>query len=127
MTTAQIVLYLLLMVVAVFYLRKLILGRGIQQYDASSASTELAERHDVLFLDVRSAAERSRNKIPGSVHIPLQELKGRIPELERHRNKEIICYCASGSRSLSAAFLLKRNGYRTANLAGGISSWKLGV
>jgi len=74
-------------------------------------------------LDVRTARERSYRSIPGSLHIPLHELNARMKELERYRSKEIICYCASGSRSISAALRLKKAGFNVANLEGGLATW----
>jgi rhodanese-related sulfurtransferase len=73
--------------------------------------------------DVRSATERSEQLIRGSVHIPLQELSRRLGELEMFRNNEIIWYCRSGNRSLSAAATLRKHGFKSGNLQGGIVEW----
>lgn len=76
-----------------------------------------------VLLDVRTNAERERKSIKGSLHIPLHELGRRMEELEKHKSKEIICYCQSGSRSFSAAARLKKFGFTVANMNGGISEW----
>ena len=44
-------------------------------------------------------------------------------ELEKYKNKEIICYCRSGNRSLNSASLLKKHGFNSANMKGGIVTW----
>jgi rhodanese-related sulfurtransferase len=77
----------------------------------------------VILLDVRNEKERSEQNIKGSVNIPLQEISSRQNELNKFKDKEIVCYCATGSRSLSAASRLKRNGFKTANLKGGMLQW----
>jgi len=78
---------------------------------------------NVILLDVRNNSERSGQNIKDSVHIPLKELSSRSNELVKFQDKEIVCYCATGSRSLSAASRLKRNGFKTANLKGGMLQW----
>ncbi len=76
-----------------------------------------------MLLDVRTLNERQSRSIPSSIHIPLHELFSRMKELEKHRSKEIICYCASGNRSVSAGIKLKKAGFTVGNLKGGIASW----
>jgi rhodanese-related sulfurtransferase len=112
------------LLVAFVVLRGRLLARGVAQYTAADIARKKKEGEEFLLLDVRTAAERSARSIPGSKHIPLQELPSRLGELAASRGGEIVCYCASGARSASAAKLLKDNGYRSANLAGGIMSWR---
>jgi rhodanese-related sulfurtransferase len=45
-------------------------------------------------------------------------------DIRKFKDKEIICYCRSGNRSLSAAILLQKKGINAANLIGGITAWK---
>jgi NADPH-dependent 2,4-dienoyl-CoA reductase/sulfur reductase-like enzyme/rhodanese-related sulfurtransferase len=75
-----------------------------------------------LLLDVRSKAERAAGFIPGSVHIPLNELRQRIGELPG--NREIIAYCASGLRSYVAARFLAQLGFQVTNLSGAYRTWR---
>lgn len=76
-----------------------------------------------VLIDVRNEWERKNNHIKNSIHIPLNEINARIDELNSMRNKTIICYCQSGSRSLSAATKLKKLGFKSANMKGGIVEW----
>lgn len=62
-----------------------------------------------LILDVRTRAEYSGGHVAGSLNIPLNELPGRIKELDRSR--PILACCASGARSASAKELLDRAGF----------------
>jgi rhodanese-related sulfurtransferase len=109
--------------IAFLGIRSMLRMRSIKQYRPSGLSAHSGKDSSFILLDVRTDAERNEGCIPGSIHIPLQVIRGRTGELERYRNREIICYCRSGSRSMSAALLLKKEGYRVANLRGGISEW----
>jgi NADPH-dependent 2,4-dienoyl-CoA reductase/sulfur reductase-like enzyme/rhodanese-related sulfurtransferase len=75
-----------------------------------------------VILDVRDAKERAAGAIPGSLHIPLAELRARISELPRE--KEILAHCASGQRSYNACRLLVQLGFRCRNLTGSFKTWK---
>ncbi len=75
-----------------------------------------------LLLDVRRFDERAQGFIPGSVHIPLDELRQRLSELPRDR--EIIAYCHSGQRSYIATRILSYHGFRVRNLTGSYRTWQ---
>ncbi|WP_309569859.1 rhodanese-like domain-containing protein [Deinococcus sp.] len=75
-----------------------------------------------VLLDVRSAAERKALFIPGSMHIPLNELPGRLGTLPK--GKTIVCQCASGARSAQALRILTDASIDARNLGGGIAAWR---
>ena len=75
-----------------------------------------------ILLDVRSVEERAASSIPGSLHIPLDELRGRLDELDR--SKPIVIHCFSGQRSYFAYRMLALKGFTVRNLTGGIRSWQ---
>ena len=75
-----------------------------------------------LLLDVRRPDERAHGFIPGSMHIPLDELRQRLNELPRDR--EIIAYCESGQRSYNAARILSQHGFQATNLSGGYTTFR---
>lgn len=74
-----------------------------------------------VLLDVRRADERAKGFIPGSIHIPLDELRGRLGELPRDR--EIIVACHTGQRSYFASRVLAQNGFHVRNLTGAWRTW----
>jgi rhodanese-related sulfurtransferase len=121
MSPDQIFLYAVLGVMILFYIRKQLMARSLNNYSGAEAQEKV--RNGSILLDVRTATERSSRSIPKSIHIPLHELSSRMKELEKYRGKEIICYCASGSRSVSAGIKLKKAGFTAGNLTGGIASW----
>lgn len=94
-----------------------------KDYVSPSEGLNIYNNQTHLFLDVRTKDENSDNAIPNSLLIPLQDLNDRINELENYKNKSIIVYCASGSRSANATTFLRRFGFKAQNLEGGMFSW----
>ena len=79
-----------------------------------------------VLLDVREPEEVAIVRLPGSIHIPMGEVSGRLHELDP--DKEIIVYCHHGVRSLRVAqFLAQRDFSHVVNLTGGIDAWALEV
>jgi NADPH-dependent 2,4-dienoyl-CoA reductase/sulfur reductase-like enzyme/rhodanese-related sulfurtransferase len=74
-----------------------------------------------VLLDVRTQVEREAGCIPGSIHIPLEELRNRLSELPQ--DKEIVAYCRSGQRSYYACRILTQQGYKARNLSGSYLTW----
>ncbi|HTU46743.1 MAG TPA: rhodanese-like domain-containing protein [Bryobacteraceae bacterium] len=73
-------------------------------------------------LDVRRPAEWKQGRIPGAVHIPLDDLRRRIAELDGTRT--VAVYCKSGYRSSIACSLLQAAGFqRVLNIQGGFDAW----
>lgn len=70
-----------------------------------------------ILLDTRTATEYTASHIDGSVHIPVDELRDRLEELDRH--KPIYVLCQSGLRSYLACRILMQHGYDCYNLSGG--------
>jgi rhodanese-related sulfurtransferase len=88
-------------------------------------ATELLNHEDAITLDVRESAEYEQGHILNALHIPRSLLADRLKELDKHRGKTIIVYCATGNRSVAAGRMLKANGHdKVYNLAGGIHAWK---
>jgi len=76
------------------------------------------------FIDVRSPMEFAGEWIEGSWNIPLPELEDRIHELEKAQSPLVIL-CRTGNRSLMAAQVLQRRGYKDFRiLDGGVTAWR---
>jgi rhodanese-related sulfurtransferase len=73
-------------------------------------------KNGALFIDVRSVAEGTSGRAPGSINIPLPELSARMGELPK--DSDIVLCCASGSRSDMAKLLLKTKGFDKFHKAG---------
>lgn len=72
---------------------------------------------DVTVLDVRTDAEYGNVHIDGPMHIPLDDLRERMDEMDR--SKPVYVMCHSGLRSYIATRILMQNGFDCYNLAGG--------
>ena len=123
MNPGQIILYLFIALALYLLLKRIWLAKTIKHYTPKDAFEKLRNSRGVMLLDVRTLKERKAQSIKKSVHIPLAEISFRVDELNKFRNQEIICYCKTGIQSLSAASKLKRNGFNSANLKGGIVQW----
>ncbi|REJ04974.1 CoA-disulfide reductase [Microbacterium bovistercoris] len=81
-----------------------------------------AQAAGAILIDVRSAAEYDAGSIPGSVHIPVDDLRtADLPE------GDLIVHCQVGQRGHTAARLLAQRGRRVRNLDGGYLTWSAGV
>jgi rhodanese-related sulfurtransferase len=113
----------------------LFLAAGAGCSRAAEASTiapaEAAQRvadGKAVLIDVREPKEWAETGVatPATL-LPLSDLNGDRKQwkefLEKNRDKELILYCRSGSRSGRAAKLLAEEGYRTLN-AGGFQDWQ---
>ncbi|GGR69260.1 sulfurtransferase [Deinococcus seoulensis] len=103
------------------FIRKLLSGAAGPE-SVSPAEAQALIRQGAVLLDVRSAGERRAAHIPGSLHIPLDQLPGRLSNLPA--GKTVVCQCASGNRSAQAARLLADAGIDSRNLRGGIGAWR---
>lgn len=84
-----------------------------------------AERRPIL-LDVREPDEFRLAHIPGSLHIPMQDVPRRLAELDPAA--EIVVICHHGMRSAQVAGFLEGRGFSdVSNLTGGIDGWSVQV
>ena len=77
----------------------------------------LRERKDVILLDTRTPFEYMRGHAEDFIHIPLDDLRERLGELDK--SKKIYVMCQSGLRSYLATRILTQNGFDAYNFAGG--------
>jgi len=91
-------------------------------------AAQLAERiqkgKPMQIIDVREDWEREIARIPGDVHIPMNDLRERLGEVKAPDGGEIVIYCHGGVRSMMVACFLEQSGIPGAlSLAGGIDAW----
>jgi len=80
---------------------------------------KLKEKEYTL-LDVRTKYEFEEGHIAGAINIPVDDLRGRLNELDK--NKTIVEYCRVGLRGYIADRLLTQNGFKVYNVTGGYLS-----
>jgi rhodanese-related sulfurtransferase len=120
-----------------------------------TSALELCKLGLATMIDIRQSFEiEMKGAIPGTVHIPLFEVKrmlghtltedeqdildagtpkdmdahsffGTINKLANGRDQLLLCICNSGRRSLTSASMLRELGYPKAlSVAGGFQAWK---
>lgn len=95
----------------------------ITEWTPQQLAEELKRGADerLLLVDVREPHEWAAGRLPGSVHIPLGTLGGRLGEIPAELTPVFIC--AAGGRSMAACRLLASTGRDAINLAGGVMTW----
>lgn len=100
----------------------------VENIDLNRLADMQQREKELLVLDVREESEFAAGRIPGAYLVPRGILEGaadlqykkRDPILSEARQRPIVCYCASGGRSMMAAATLKAMGFETVyNLGGG--------
>ncbi|MEM6550516.1 MAG: rhodanese-like domain-containing protein [Planctomycetota bacterium] len=92
---------------------------------------------EAVLLDVRTAEELAVSAIAGAVHVPMDEVPGRLQEIEAlaDTGKTIVTLCHHGMRSLNTVVWLRGQGVEVdgqgeegiVSMAGGIDRWSLEV
>jgi rhodanese-related sulfurtransferase len=93
--------------------------------DSDYTANEVAEllvEAQVQLIDVRETGEYRAGRIAGARHIPLAQLPAEVAELDRER--PIVFYCRSGSRSAMATEAFRGAGFDAHNMAGGLLDWE---
>lgn len=86
---------------------------------------DIYKKGQAVFLDVRESEEYEEGVIKGAVRVPRGVLELQIERILPQRNREIVVYCAGGTRSVLAAKSLKDMGYDSvASMAGGFIVWE---
>ena len=90
---------------------------------------EVAHYHEVdrlveegaLLIDVRNPHERDNGYIPGSINIPLEQLRERLDEIPK--DQKVYVSCQVGLRGYLACQILNLNGYQAVNVSGGYKTY----
>lgn len=116
------VLYWIAMVGLVFWFAysKGWIYANFESIDAKKALYLLENDDNVTLLDVRTIEEYKSGHLPDATLIPVQSLSDNLGMLKQDKNKKIIVYCRTGSRSVSASRILEENGFTPLNVKGGI-------
>ena len=96
----------------------------MKEISSEELNNILKSNGQVFILDVREPMEIGYGAIPTSHLIPMNQIENRLEEIPK--NKKVVVYCRSGSRSSEVVSQLKRKGYSDIfNLKGGILKWGL--
>ena len=97
-------------------------GPSVPKLTALELNEKLKFGKHPLVIDVRQPDEFRGSHIVGAKLIPLNNLRKHAKELPKGR--EIVCVCATGSRSRVAARFLLKEGFTVFDMQGGMTAWK---
>ncbi|CAM2950658.1 rhodanese-like domain-containing protein [Legionella worsleiensis] len=98
----------------------------INTVDVHELKNKMDTQSNICLIDVREHDERNDIRIPGTLHIPKDEIASRIADSVSDKSKPIYLHCRSGVRSLYAAQCLLDLGYQEVySVNGGIMDWAM--
>ncbi len=109
----------LIVVLLVSVILFLSFGKNITKPNYMNITGKEAVAMDALIIDVRTKDEFNEKHIKGAQNIPLDE----INSIKEKKDKQIIVYCQSGNRSITAAKKLIDLGYTKVYNLGSIDNW----
>jgi rhodanese-related sulfurtransferase len=94
---------------------------NFQSVTAKEALVMLESNNNVTLLDVRTVEEyKMVGHLPNTILIPLDKLKANLQMLQNVKQTNILVYCNSGNRSVTASRILEKHGFTPINIRGGI-------
>ena len=87
-----------------------------------SEVAELHTRGEIQLIDVRQPEEHEAGRIAGDRLIELGSLAVEVDSIDRDR--PVVFYCRSGSRSAMATEAFRGAGFDAHNMAGGLLDWQ---
>jgi uncharacterized membrane protein YdjX (TVP38/TMEM64 family) len=102
-------------------------GQGSKAISSAQLKERLARHDDLAVLDVRAEKDYKGElgHVPGSFNIPLDELPGRMAEIEPYRARPLAVICRTNRMSAKAVGLLREAGFSQALLvADGMLGWR---
>lgn len=95
-------------------------GKGVGVQEA----TRLINREGAQIVDLRSKQEYNNGHILDALNIPYANLKSKLPELEKVKDKPVILVCKMGQHSRAAYKVLEKEGFSNVlRLTGGMTEW----
>lgn len=93
----------------------------ITKREIKEINYEEIKNDDYIIIDVRSKNEYAEGHINGAINIPLSVIKEETNKIPK--DKKVLVYCQSGSRSKKALKILENLGYTEVyNLKGGLEN-----
>jgi rhodanese-related sulfurtransferase len=82
------------------------------------------QKKGAILIDLRTQFELKHvGKIENAIHIPIDELRNRLTELDKE--KTYIPFCAVGFRGYLGHRILVQNGFKSKNLSGGFVTYTM--
>lgn len=81
------------------------------------------ENEKYLVIDVRGAEEYNAGHVKFAINIPVEDLEGRLGEIEKYKNENVVTICNTGKKSAKAAELLSSKGFTKVFNAVGVKEY----
>ena len=99
-------------------------NRKIDTYDISDEDLSSIILKGAIIVDVRSPQEYEEGHLEGAILLPEYDIKKKAREVLQDKNKDIVVYCSSGTRSKKAQEELNDMGYmKVYNLYNGFQNY----
>lgn len=85
----------------------------------------LINRSDAVVIDLRTQKDFQHGHIINSVNHPYAKLSQLARTLDKYKDKNIVLVCANGKQSSSTQMQMKKEGYETSRLNGGLIEWSV--
>jgi rhodanese-related sulfurtransferase len=79
------------------------------------------KRDEYIIIDARITPEHEEEHIENAINIPIEILRQKYSELDPSR--EYYTYCTNDSRGMTAAFLMRSQGFKAKTIRGGLGAW----
>lgn len=88
-------------------------------------TVQVINRQAGTVIDVREPAEYKTGHIPNAMNVPMSSLGASIKQLQKHKDRPLVLACRSGNRSVTAAMMLRKQGFaQVYSLGGGMTAWE---
>ena len=119
-----------LILVSAFFFVSAMLIVNLMQGGGSTAvlpiqAVQLLNHEDALVLDIRNATEFESGHIINAHNIPHADLKSKLDDLKKSKDRPLVVCCATGTASRAAMRELSAAGFEQVySLKGGIAAWR---
>ena len=120
-------LYFIGLVVIIGLLIKVETSRFTRKFKLinTNEAVKLMNNDDTIIVDVRKDKEIKGGIIKNAQHITLGQLNEKIGLLGTNKQKPVLVYCRTGTRSSSACNTITKAGFEdVSTLSGGIAAWE---
>lgn len=96
-------------------------SRTVNIQEISYSELLIKVKGGAKLIDVRTRQEFLERHLNGAIVIPYYEISKKIEKIIPNKEQEIVVYCKSGARGITATQILNELGYKNVcNLKGGI-------
>jgi len=98
----------------------------VPQVEVKDLADVIKSKKDIIILDVRTPQEFAREKISGSINLPMDQVARKVENIIPNKDKVIYTYCMSGSRSVFAVQTMVKLGYKNVfDVKSGMLAWRI--